>query len=369
MKKILYKIHLYLSIPVGLIISILCFTGAAMIFDADIHRWSNPHLYSVEQQLEKPLLISVLVEKVMGQVEGAKGVKSITTYTDKNSTYLFYLTDIKAAIYVNPYTGEVLGERDRFNDGGFYSIMYSMHRWLMDSDRKWGKLATGVSTIALTIILITGIIIWLPKSVRMLKRRLSISATKGWLRFFYDIHISGGIYVAVWLLLLGLTGLMWSFPWYRTGVYTLFGVEKSLGKGKSRTLENSGSPIDFKLWDKVSTELTNTNTNIQHISYSAGMARVYDSRYGNTRSYISYHYNMQNGDIRKIIPYSQRPESSRFMGWVKSIHIGSWGGMLGKVLTFIVAFVGGLLPLTGYYFWIKKAIARRNNRRRLYVPK
>lgn len=37
-----------------------------------------------------------------------------------------------------------------------------------------------------------------------------------------------------------------------------------------------------------------------------------------------------------------------------AFHTGSWGGMTTKVLYFLAAFIGGILPLSGYYLWLKK---------------
>lgn len=45
MKKTFRKIHLWLSVPFGLIISIICLTGAALVFEREINDAINSHLY------------------------------------------------------------------------------------------------------------------------------------------------------------------------------------------------------------------------------------------------------------------------------------------------------------------------------------
>ena len=47
MRKLFGKIHLWLSIPVGIILSIICFSGAALVFEKEITQACNPHLYKV----------------------------------------------------------------------------------------------------------------------------------------------------------------------------------------------------------------------------------------------------------------------------------------------------------------------------------
>ena len=41
-------------------------------------------------------------------------------------------------------------------------------------------------------------------------------------------------------------------------------------------------------------------------------------------------------------------------GFVYSSHIGSWGGMVTRILHFVAALIGASLPVTGYYLWLKR---------------
>jgi hypothetical protein len=44
----------------------------------------------------------------------------------------------------------------------------------------WGKMIVGVSTLLLVFVLISGIVIWWPRTRKALKNSLKIIATKGW---------------------------------------------------------------------------------------------------------------------------------------------------------------------------------------------
>lgn len=48
MRKLFKQIHLWISVPVGLIISIVCLTGALLVFEKEITRAVSPHLYTVD---------------------------------------------------------------------------------------------------------------------------------------------------------------------------------------------------------------------------------------------------------------------------------------------------------------------------------
>lgn len=61
MRKAFSKIHLWLSIPFGILISVVCLSGAALVFEEDITRALNPGFYRVEvEDGTKPLTPSEL---------------------------------------------------------------------------------------------------------------------------------------------------------------------------------------------------------------------------------------------------------------------------------------------------------------------
>lgn len=47
MRKLFGKIHRWLSIPLGIILSVICFSGATLVFEKEITQWLNPHIYKV----------------------------------------------------------------------------------------------------------------------------------------------------------------------------------------------------------------------------------------------------------------------------------------------------------------------------------
>lgn len=47
MRKLSKTLHQILSIVVGIFISIICFSGAMLIFENEFTEWQNPDLYNV----------------------------------------------------------------------------------------------------------------------------------------------------------------------------------------------------------------------------------------------------------------------------------------------------------------------------------
>lgn len=401
MKKIFRKIHLWLSVPFGLIITLVCFSGAILVFENEVNEWFRHDLYYVETVKESPLPMDKLLEKVATTLPDSVSVTGVSISSDPGRAYQVSLSKPRrASLYVDQYTGEVKGKSER---SGFFMFMFRMHRWLLDSMNPgnegifWGKMIVGVSTLLLVFVLISGIVIWWPRTRKALKNSLKITATKGWRRFWYDLHVAGGMYALIFLLAMALTGLTWSFPWYRTAFYKVFGVEvqqraaqgheqksdaqkrdtklaahreKKREGNEVRKGERSGRPENnhsdmysvtspFVYWQEIYDKLGRQNPEYKQISISSGTASVSFNRFGNQRASDRYSFNTDNGEFTETSLYQHQDKSGKIRGWIYSVHVGNWGGMFTRILTFIAALLGAALPLTGYYLWIKRLIKVR----------
>lgn len=381
MRKFFKQIHIWLSIPFGLVISITCFTGAMLIFETEISESVQRDLYYVDSVDGEPMPLPELLSRVEPTLEEGQRITGVTISDDPTRTYKVNLSQPKrAAIYVDQYSGEVLGQAERLE---FFRTMFLLHRWLMDERPEdnnaifWGKMIVGVSTLMFVVILISGIVIWVPKSIKAWKNRSKITVTKGWHRFWYDLHVAGGIYATLLLLAMALTGLTWSFEWYREDFYKLFGVElaeqsKTAAKPESgdaaqraragragRDAEKRVDTSPYIAWDAAYRNVRNVVGDDARITLSKGSASVSLSGWGNQRASDKYLFDDATGEITSTELYADSDPSRKIRGWIFSVHVGNWGGLLTRILWFLAAMIGATLPLTGYYLWIKRKFFRR----------
>ena len=374
MRKFFRKIHLWLSIPFGVIITLICFSGAMLVFEDDIMRLINHDLYYVEQVGKETIPLEQLATRVAADLPEGVAVSGITVYPDTKRCYRVNLSKPKrAAVYVDPYTGKITGYYQR---SPFFKTMFSLHRWLLGSRPEggeifWGKTIVGISTLLFVLVLLSGIVIWWPRSKKSLKKRLSISIRKGLPRFWYDLHVAGGMYALVVMLAMALTGLTWSFDWYRSAFYTAFGVELPAGSGHGASpAKDTGSraegqkaarrEIAFAGWQQVYERLAKENPRHLQITLSNRNAQVSNNRMGNTRGADRYTFDPRSGEITGVTRYKDAEKAGKMRGWIYAIHVGSWGGITTRIIWFLTALLGASLPLTGYYLWIK-SLYRRNN--------
>jgi len=380
MKKAFRKIHLWLSVPFGLIITVICLSGAALVFEDEVTELCRRDLYYVEKVSGAPLPVEYLIEKVAGTLPDSVVVTGVSISSDAERAYQVNLSKPRrASVYVDQYTGEVKGRHER---APFFLTMFKLHRWLLDGMKPdggifWGKMIVGVSTLMFVFVLISGIVIWWPRTKKALKNSLKIAVGKGRRRFWYDLHVAGGMYALVLLLAMALTGLTWSFSWYRTGFYKVFGVEMKQRAGHGALQTVHGTPqtahggksgrnsseegrgnrehtSPYACWQQVYEELKARNAGYKQITVSNGSASVSFERFGNQRAADRYAFNPQDGEITEVTLYKDTDASGKMRGWIYSVHVGSWGGMFTRILTFIAALLGGTLPLTGYYLWLRR---------------
>lgn len=402
MRKIFRNIHLWLSVPFGILITLICFSGAALVFEKEVMELCHRELYFVKKVEAAPLPMEQLMTKVAATLPDSVSVTGVNISSDSERAYQVTLSKPRrASMYVDQYTGEIMGKYER---APFFNFMFRMHRWLLDSMKQdggifWGKMIVGTSTLMFVFVLISGIVVWWPRTRKALKNSLKIVANKGWRRFWYDLHVAGGMYALVFLLAMALTGLTWSFQWYRTGFYKTFGVEvqPSMGHGnaaanatakggkreespegrsrrpgnRSEKPEGRGEHSEsregrkrspYTNWQQVYEQLAEANPDYKLISVSDGSASVALPRFGNQRGTDRYKFNPRNGEITETTLYKDLDNSGKIRGWIYSVHVGSWGGMLTRILTFIAALVGASLPLTGYYLWIRRLKKRKIKR-------
>lgn len=379
MKKILSRLHLWLSLPFGLIISLTCFSGAMLVFEEEATLWLQSERYKASYTPGvAPLPVDSLMNIIVRTLPDSVKATGITIEQDPTRCYKVGLSKPKrAAVLIDPYTGEIKGRTQR---PAFFMTMFRLHRWLLDSVRpegiSWGKMIVGTSTLIFAFILLSGLVIWMPRHLRNLPSRLRIKTGRGLHSLLFSLHTAGGTFACIFLLAMALTGLTWSFGWYRTAFYAAFGApqatEKKLAKadrpsrshdkherkGNEERGKREGS---FRHWQRVYDQVAARHAGFARMTIKNGEVQISTPHFGNQRATDNYEWDERNGQLKAFTPASEAPKANKIRGWIFSIHVGNWGGIYSRILTFCMALFGGTLPLTGYYLWLSRK-KRRNMR-------
>ena len=374
-KRIFRKIHLWPAVPFGLIVTLICLSGATLVFEDEVMRLAHPDLFFASRSEGPRISVDEAARRVAAGLPEGVEVTGVSIPADKRCNWQVNLSRPRRSwIAIDPYTGEVKG---RYERAPFFTTMFRLHRWLLDSARPgegifWGKLLVGTSTLLFVIALLSGVVLWWPRSRQALRHRLAIPLHKGRPRFWHGLHVAGGMYALLFLLLMALTGLTWSFGWYRSALYALLGIEapasgggshgrpdKDGGQHKGKRAERAVA--DFTAWDAAYAQLAARHPDYRLITIGPGEASVSSAGWGNRRAADRYTFDRRTGHLLPATPYAQSSASAKARGWIFSLHVGSWAGLPGRILAFVAALLGASLPLTGYYLWLRR-LRRQGNK-------
>ena len=385
-RKLFRKLHLWLSLPFGLIIMTTCLTGALLVFEKEITELVRHDSYTIPVRKTGRLSLQSLLERVASETPDSVQITSVTIPSDFRRAYTVGLSKPRrAGVLVDPYTGKIVGQSGRLP---FFTTVRELHRWLLDSMKPdsegifWGRVIVGTSTLLFVCILLTGLFLWWPKKLKGVGKRLKISLRQGRQRLFTDLHTVGGVYVFVLLLAMAMTGLTWSFEWYRTGFYKVFGAEIAEGgkgdkgpkKDKRKDVpreegtEQAKLPASYIYWEEVvSYVIEVSEADYPEITVKDGEVEVPLAGLGNSRAADSFRFNKKTGQMTEYKAYREVKRDKKLRGWIYSIHTGAWGGLFTRICYVLAALFGASLPLTGYYIfyqrkWGKKRKAKSGSK-------
>jgi uncharacterized iron-regulated membrane protein len=379
MKKFLLWLHKWLGLITGIVVIIVSLTGSVYVFHDDLKKIIYPNNFYINDFAADVTRDALSISSLQNIAQEAVGVEypitRVDVYPAKDRTWVFRAskTDKKAfgywnetvyykRVFVNPYTGTVQKVEDTKRE--FFNVVLQLHRnlWL---GSKYGGWIVGISTIAFIIIAITGLVLWWPKKWKgkSFKRSFVFDFSVKWKRINYDLHNLLGMYSLILAIIIGLTGVMFAFPKFRTS------VENTLNKVDEKKFQVM-EPVAFDSVPQVSTNtLDNAMYYVLDQFSQADMVSVRLSKEiekphsvqirlekDKTSKFEWIYFDKSTGDITSktdhtytSIGLGTKVESLNF-----DLHTGTILGYPTKVLYFIVSLVCASLPITGFIIWYNK---------------
>ena len=401
MKLFFRRIHLYLGLVSGLFLVIVCLTGSILVFEEELTHTMHAERYYVAAATTPRLSLAQLSEAVRAARPKAK-INGLKVYADPTRSVEVSLAgagrpggpqgeprgegrgsreqaserrqagrqgppagpggpgkggkgDRGPTLYLNPYTGAVLGEFDQRKS--FFHFVEEIHRGLVAG--RVGKLVMGISSIIFVFILGTGLVLWWPATRRMLSTRLRMKWDANWKRVNYDWHTALGFYSSVFLLIMTLTGMGMAFDWVGQGINTLthspqqrpepptstlpaapaapFGADAALALARQQAPAARSYTIQLP-------KAPDGSIQIGMLQPNAIIERATDDVY----------LDQYSGRVLRQQAYAEKPVGQRIRGLFKPIHTGAIFGWPTKVLAFVFVLLGATFPITGTIMWLNR---------------
>ncbi|RXG97995.1 PepSY-associated TM helix domain-containing protein [Bradyrhizobium zhanjiangense] len=373
-KSILLQVHSIAGLVLALLLALIALTGAIMSFEDEVVDHLDAGIMQVAPRPAPALMPDELVARLKA-AHGVGKVSAVMLSSDPSAAVrVRFGRDEQggrpASLYVDPYDARVLGSP---RGEAFFTTVRRLHRWLLiPGDAKgWGRQITGVAALGLIVMLVSGLVLRWPRragSVKMwLKPNLSLSG-RGLHR---SLHAVIGTWVLPIYLAMTLTGLWYSFDWYKDGVVWLLSrpqgpAAKMMPANPPRAAGRlePAQPIGFdQAWTTFQREeggrfaralLTlpaSPGTVIRIRSWGKDMTLEA------TRD--EFRIDAVTGQLASAERYSDKTFGEKVIAAIYDIHRGAILGWPGKLAFMIAAALMPLFAVTGILLYLSRRELRR----------
>ena len=234
-RAVVFRLHLSVAVAVGLVILMMAVTGVFLACE-DLVMDLAERRYRVTapeggERLPPDALVEAAEDAGMGSGEegsaaGARFVATSVEYRAGPRAAVRVHAGSERRVFVDPYTGEVLGGGVA-GLGGFFEGLRGWHRWFnvpAGAARK-GRAVTGAANLALLFLLLTGPVLWIPRRITWKSLAEGLFFRRGIRGAIRNLHWHYviGIWSVVPLLMISATGVVMSYPSVGDRVFPVVG--------------------------------------------------------------------------------------------------------------------------------------------------
>ncbi|MEN2746267.1 PepSY domain-containing protein [Sphingomonas sp. T9W2] len=351
-RTVLFQLHWFLGITAGLVLAVMGVTGASLSFEPEILAALNR-----DQPVASGTRLSgpVLIERFAAQKPGA-AITRLTVPADSSEPTLVGYTlpgsKERHVERIDPATGRLTGE---LRGSGVFEVMEDLHRWLAlpDGGDGWGRQITGFSAIALIYFALSGLYLRWPKRPLDWRNWFVLDLKKTGRNLYRALHAVVGGWVLIFYLVSGLTGLWWSYDWYRDGVKAMLVAEAPA----ERTGPAKGAKADLTLawrgferategrhYDRIVASVRDDQVQFR--------ARLPDARHDRVSDELTI--DGINGAVVSATPYAARTLGEDIVTSVYELHRGAYFGIAGRIAILLSSLTMPLFTITGLLLYFAR---------------
>ncbi|MUG94899.1 PepSY domain-containing protein [Scytonema sp. UIC 10036] len=356
LRDLVFTLHRYIGLAVGLIAIIVGLTGSLLVFHSEISNFEQHRRIGKITPQGTQLPVEVVlntVKKTYANQPDATLQTIILPLKPNEPINVVLKTKEKdwTENYVNPYTGEILGNNLQPSFvNKFFEIVYPLHYTLLSGDM--GYKFVGIIGLLMSFMSITGIILW--PGWRKLISGFKIKWNAHPKRVNFDVHKVAGVVTAVFLLFAFFTGFCWSFAEFVNPM--IYAVTFS---------KKQADPVSVPLTSQEALGLTEQLKTAQAALPDATLRGIYFPDKPEKALMVRLKLPQENADYGQSIVYLDqysgkvlRVDSSlklslgdRILNSFVPLHFGTFGGLPTRILYVFVGLAPLILFITGFVMW------------------
>ena len=353
------QVHRWLGLTLGLVLAVMGLTGATMAFEDPIMAALSPGAASVPVRSAPTLSPDVLLERFARAVPDAS-VTTLTLRSKPGASPQVSFTDAAEPggharkLYLNPYTGDVLGAA---TGEEFFATVRRLHRYLLlpGDGKGWGRQITGAAAISLIFFALSGLYLRWPKRLLDWKVWLKPNLKAKRRGLYWSLHAVIGTWVFVVYLVIALTGLTWSYDWYRKG----FQIALTGAAPPAQEAAGPRAPAGPVSLDKAYVAARPGGEtpklvllSVPRSSKAPVRVRTLASDAAHDRAFDEWRIDGRTGEVREYRAYAARSLGEQIVQARFAVHRGSFFGLPGQIVFMLAAATMPLFPITGYLLYL-----------------
>jgi uncharacterized iron-regulated membrane protein len=370
LRKTIFWIHLSCGVTAGLVVLLMSITGVLLTYERQILAWADRAVYVEAAAAAQPLQIGALLAAVRAQDPTLE--PSSITFRPEAGAPLSLGAGRAGSRYVNPYTGELLGE-GAVGLRAFFGAVTGWHRWfnLGGEGRDTARAITGASNLIFLFLILSGIYLWLPRVFKWAAFRTRLvfnpRATTSKARDFNWHHVFG-IWTAIPLAIVVATAVVFSYGWANDLVYRSVGEEPPVrGRGgpppqmAAPATAAPGTRLDLDAltarakaqvpgWRQLTLVLPSENARTVRFTIDRGNGGQPQHRHNLALDAVT-------GEVEQWQPFSSQPAGQRARTLIRFLHTGEALGIVGQTVAGIVSLTSIVMVWTGLALAYRRLIA------------
>lgn len=351
-RTVLFQLHWFLGITAGLVLAVMGVTGASLSFEPEILAALNrDRPVAAGARLSGP----ALVERFAAQRPDA-AITRLTMPAHSNEPTLvgYTLAGSKGRHVerIDPATGRLAGE---LRGSGVFEVMEDLHRWLAlpDGGDGWGRQITGFSAIALIYFALSGLYLRWPKRPLDWRNWFVLDLKKTGRNLYRALHAVVGGWVLVFYLVSGLTGLWWSYDWYRDGVKAMLVAEAPAERTRHAKGANANLVLAWRGFERA-TEGRRYDRIVASVRDDQVQfrAKLPDARHDRVSDELTI--DGISGAVVSATPYAARTLGEDIVTSVYELHRGAYFGIAGRIAILLSSLAMPLFTITGFLLYFAR---------------
>lgn len=394
LRSVLFWTHLVVGVVTLVVIAILSGTGLVLAYQRQILEWYDTHDYrAAPPSPQTPRLTPAELVAAVHAERPDASVTDIAIHADPQAPAEVGI-EVRRALFLNPYTGRVWGER---TDGPrpFFRAISRWHTGLGSGRGGLGHTIAATANLAVVFMIVSGLILWWPRkiswgsvrNVLWFRRGLSAKA-----RHFNWHHVVG-LWCAIPLLVIVLGALPMSYLWASDLVFYAVGAspEPRRGGGRGggpREATPSARPaVDMhrvsELWAGVEERNQGWRTISASLPGTANAPLEFTIELGTSQQpqkRLVLALEMQSGEVASLVTFGDRSLGARIRTYLRFAHTGEVLGVFTQTIAAVSCLAACVMAWTGLALsWrrfiqpeggrgFRRASAPRESRRR-FLPR